>query len=121
MFSKRLLAPLADLVCLLVFAFAGKSSHEASDSNWVVLAIVWPFVVAAAVGWAGAMWNGLRGLRVWPGGVLILVVTYVLGMALRDISGRGLAGGFLIVAAVFLTITMLGWRAVYAALERRRS
>lgn len=117
----RYLAPLADLICLIAFAFGGKSSHEASDSTWVVLAIVWPFVVAAAVGWAGAMWNGMRGLRVWPGGVLILVVTYVLGMALRDVSGRGLAPGFLIVAAVFLTVTMLGWRAAYAAAVRRRA
>lgn len=117
----RYLPPLADLVCLIAFAAIGKSTHESGDSSWVVLAIVWPFVVGAFVGWVGAMWNGMRGLRVWPGGVLILVVTYILGMALRDISGRGLATGFLIVAAIFLALTMLGWRALYAAAVRWRS
>lgn len=117
----RYLAPLADLVCLVAFAVIGRQTHESSSSGWVVLAILWPFLVAATVGWIGAMWNGMRGLRVWPGGVLILVVTYLLGMALRDVSGRGLAGGFLAVAAIFLTVTMLGWRAAYAGIVRRRS
>jgi hypothetical protein len=111
---RRLIPIVLDLVCVLAFAFGGKSSHEASDSNTIVLKIVWPFAVAVIVGWLGAMWNGMRGLRVWPGGVTILAVTYVLGMALREVSGRGLAGGFLIVAVIFLTVTMLGWRAVYA-------
>ncbi len=107
-----------DLICVVAFSFGGKSAHESGDSNTVVLAIVWPFAVALVVGWAGAIWNGMRGLRVWPGGVTILVVTYVLGMLLRIVSGRGIALGFLIVAACFLALTMLGWRLVYAGWQR---
>jgi hypothetical protein len=117
---RRLLPIVLDLVCVLAFAFGGKSSHEASDANTVVLKIVWPFAVAVIVGWLGAMWNGMRGLRVWPGGVTILAVTYVLGMALRLVSGRGIALGFLIVAVLFLAVTMLGWRLVYAGWLRWR-
>jgi hypothetical protein len=50
--------------------------------------------------------------RIWPEGAVVVVVTYVLGMGLRVLSGRGIAPAFLVVAAVFLTLTMLGWRAV---------
>jgi len=46
-------------------------------------------------------------------------VTYVLGMALRAASGRGLAVGFLIVAAIFLAATMLGWRGVVSLVTRK--
>ncbi len=107
-----LLSLLADLACVLVFAVAGKSSHEASSSEWVVLAIVWPFALSVAFAHAGLLVRGLQTHRVWPEGVTVLVVTYVLGMLLRVLSGRGIAVGFLVVAAVFLTLTMLGWRAV---------
>jgi FtsH-binding integral membrane protein len=119
---KRLVPLVLDLVCVIAFAIGGKSAHESSAGAWVVARIAWPYVVALALGWIGAMWNGMRGLRIWPGGVLILAVTYVLGMALRRVSGHGehhgLAPGFLIVAAIFLALTMLGWRAVYAAWQR---
>jgi len=121
---KRLIPLLLDLVCVVAFAFGGKSNHEASDSNWIVLVIVWPFAVALALGWIGAMWNGMRGLRIWPGGVLIWAVTYVVGMLLRRASGHGahhgIEIGFLIVAAIFLALTMLGWRAVYALWDYTR-
>ena len=43
---------------------------------------------------------------------MVLAVTYLLGMTLRAISGRGLALGFLVVAVLFLTSTMLGWRCI---------
>lgn len=119
--ARRLVPIVLDLVCVLAFAYGGKSSHEASDSNSIVLTIVWPFAVAVLVGWAGAIWNGMRGLRTWPGGVTILAVTYVLGMVLRAVSGRGIAVGFLIVALCFLALTMLGWRLLYAGWQRWRA
>lgn len=103
---------LADLVCVLAFAIGGKSSHEAGDSDWVVLAIVWPYAVAALVAHVGLLVRERPTGRVWPEGVVVLAVTYVLGMGLRAVSGRGLAPGFLVVAAIFLALTMLGWRGV---------
>jgi hypothetical protein len=42
-------------------------------------------------------------------------------MLLRGLSGRGLAPGFLVVAAVFLAVTMLGWRVVVGLVVRRRA
>lgn len=106
---------------MVVFAAAGKSSHEASDSAWVVLAIVWPFAVSVVVAHAALLRRGRRPGRLWPEGGVVLAVTYVLGMILRVLSGRGIAGGFLVVAALFLALTLLGWRgAVRLAARRRR-
>ena len=58
-------------------------------------------------------------MRLRPEGIVVLAVTYVLGMVLRVVSGRGIAVGFLVVAAVFLALTMLGWRAVVRVVAQR--
>jgi len=106
---------------VLVFAIAGKSSHEANSSDWVVLAIVWPFVLSVLVAHAGLLVRRGQTRRVWPEGVLVLCVTYALGMALRVLSGRGIAAGFLVVAAVFLAFSMLGWRIVVRIARSRQT
>ena len=108
-------------MCVLVFATAGKSTHESSTSEWVVLAIVWPFALSVVLVHAGLLLPRRPTARTWPEGVLVLAVTYVLGMVLRLVSGRGIAGGFLVVALVFLALTMLGWRAVLRLTSRRQA
>ncbi len=114
------MAPLiADLACVLALAIGGKSSHDASESDWVVLAIVWPYAVAAGLAHAWLASRGRQTRQVWPEGAIVLALTYVLGMVLRVISGRGVAPGFLIVAAIFLAATMLGWRVVVQLATRR--
>jgi predicted Abi (CAAX) family protease len=104
---------------VLVFAFGGKSSHEASSSDWIVLAIVWPFVASVLVAHVLLLVRGLDARRVWPEGALVLFVTYVVGMVLRVLSGRGIEVGFLVVALLFLALTMLGWRSVVRLGARR--
>ncbi len=111
--ATRWLWPLlADLACVVALALGGKNTHEASDSNWVVLAIVWPFALAAGVAHVWLTLQGRRAHRAWPEGAIVVAATYVLGMILRAVSGRGLAPGFLVVAGIFLALTMLGWRGV---------
>ena len=114
---------LADLGCVLALALGGKSTHEAGESGWMVLVIGWPFAVAAVLAHAWLASRERDALPIWPEGVTVLAATYAIGMVLRAISGRGLAPGFLVVAALFLTATMLGWRAMalLAGLTRRRS
>ena len=110
----------ADLACVLALAAGGKSSHEAGDSDWVVLVIAWPYAAASA---AAHLWLASRGRdprRTWPEGATVVAVTYALGMLLRAVSGRGLAPGFLVVAGVFLLVTMLGWRAIVQLVQRLR-
>ena len=120
--TARWLAPLvADLACVLVFAFAGKTSHEATASDWVVVAIVWPYALAVALAHVGLVSRGRQTRRIWPEGAVVLAVTYVLGMLLRAVSGRGTAVGFLVVAALFLALTMLGWRSIVQLAAGRRT
>ncbi len=106
-------------MCVLALAVGGKSSHEANESDWVVLVIVWPYALAVGVAQVWLASRGRPARRAWPEGAIVLAVTYVLGMVLRAISGRGLAPGFLVVAAIFLVVTMLGWRAVVQLSTRR--
>ncbi len=95
-------------------------SHDAGKTDWVVLAIVWPYAVAAGLAHVWLASRRRQTRRAWPEGATVLAVTYVLGMLLRAISGRGVAPGFLVVAAIFLAVTMLGWRAVLQLATRRR-
>ena len=120
--TPRAAVPLvADLACVLVFAAAGKGSHEPGRSNAVVLEIVWPFAVAVLVAHVGLVLARRSTWTVRPGGLVVLGVVYVGGMALRALSGRGLAPAFLVVAAVVLTLTLLGWRGISAAVRARRA
>lgn len=120
--AARWLPPVAaDLVCVLVFAMAGKASHEASRSDWVVLAIVWPYALSVALVHAALLAGGRPPRRVWPEGVAVLAVTFLLGTRLRVMSGRGIAAGFLAVTAVFLALTMPGWRTILLLATRRRA
>ena len=68
--------------------------------------------------------RGREPSRVWPDGVVVLATTYVVGMLLRALSGRGMAPGFLVVAGLFLLLTTLGWRVVLqvvASVRARRA
>ncbi len=120
--ASRWLWPLAaDLGCVLALAVGGRNTHDATASGWVVLAIVWPYAVAAGLAHLWLVSRRRQAGRIWPEGAIVLAVTYVLGMILRAISGRGLAPGFLVVAAIFLALTMLGWRGVVAYVTGRHA
>ncbi|GEP32526.1 membrane protein [Nocardioides szechwanensis] len=118
---RRLWPLVADLACVLALAVGGKGSHDAGESAWVVLAIAWPYALAAGVAHVWLTSTGRPTRRAWPEGAIVLAVTYVLGMGLRAASGRGLAPAFLVVAGIFLAVTMLGWRGVVHLVERRRA
>ena len=109
-------AAVADAVAVLVFTIVGIASHDGS----LVAAlgrVVWPFALAAAIGWAvSRAWRDPA--RVWPTGVIIWAVTVLGGLALRGVTGGGLAWSFALVTAIFLAITMLGWRALVAGIRR---
>jgi hypothetical protein len=99
-----------DLVLVVVFAVIGRASHGESVSVGGVLVTGWPFLVACLLGSVLAcLVLRLAWLRE---GLLVWVVTLVVGMLLRGIAGGGLAVAFLIVAAVVLAVLLIGWRMV---------
>jgi hypothetical protein len=111
-------ALLVDAVLVLLFAAVGRASHAEGVTAGGVALVAWPFLVALGVGWLLAR---LRGA--WPlsltGGVLVWLVTVVVGLALRVATGGGFAVSFGVVTLVVLGAFLLGWRAVRWAVGRR--
>ncbi|MDO8144417.1 MULTISPECIES: DUF3054 domain-containing protein [Isoptericola] len=112
-------AVIADLVCVLAFTLVGTASHASAGSAGHVVAVAAPFVIGLAVGWLAT-----RGWRApaqpWPTGVAIWFATAALGLLLRPLFTGGFAWSFSLVTAVFLALTMIGWRLLAALAQRRR-
>ena len=108
-----------DLLLVVVFAAIGRASHDEANPVVGVLVTAWPFLVGTGVGWAI-----VRVLRkAWPlevgPGITVWFATVVIGMVLRQSTGKGTAVSFVLVAALVLALFLVGWRALVALLERR--
>jgi hypothetical protein len=108
-----------DVICLLVFAIVGRSSHGETTDLLGVWHTAWPFLVGGGAGALVAHWRTdaftvRAGLLVWAGAL-------VLGMLLRAATGAGVAWSFVVVTAVVLAVLLLGWRAVVALVARGRA
>ncbi|MFT4227521.1 DUF3054 domain-containing protein [Micropruina sp.] len=104
-----------DLLVVLVFATVGRLSHAEGAALLGVVVTAWPFVVALAAATIAllAMHRPAYTLR---NGVFVWLGTLVVGMLLRVGTGGGVQPSFVVVAGIFLALTMLGWR----LLARRR-
>lgn len=122
---RRPTAFASDVFVILLFAVIGRNSHEELTGVGAVASTAAPFLIALVVGWALAVVAArLRPDIVDPvtnrGGGLIWVTTVVGGLVLRRVAwDRGTAPAFVIVAAVFLFVTIVGVRV--AARTRSRS
>lgn len=110
----------ADLVAVLTFTTLGRRNHDEGLSAAGIATTAWPFLVGALVGWALS-----RGWRrpgaIVPTGVTVWVCTIAVGMLLRKATGAGTALSFVLVAGLVTGLSLLGWRAVVAALARHRA
>ncbi|MCB0897691.1 MAG: DUF3054 domain-containing protein [Actinobacteria bacterium] len=113
---KTWAAAILDLVCVVAFVAVGISSHGEDDS---LVRVAAPFVAALAIGWVIAI--PLKPAESLRAGFVIWLVTLVGGMLLRRVGGDGTAFTFILVAAGFLALTLLGWRGIAALVLRRRS
>ncbi len=117
---RPVLALVLDLLLVVVFATIGRATHADGLSLTGVLATAWPFLTGTLMGW-----TVVRLLRKdWPlevgPGITVWVATVVFGMALRQLSGEGTAGAFIVVATLVLGVFLVGWRAL-ATWHSRRS
>jgi Protein of unknown function (DUF3054) len=101
----------ADLAAVLVFVLVGRHSHGEGEGVAGVLRTLWPFAAGLGVGWAGVTRLGWVGTSLRTG-LFVGLVTAWLGLVLRAVSGQGVALSFAVVATVFLTLFLVGWRAV---------
>lgn len=112
---------LLDAVLVAVFATFGRGAHAEGLGVAEVWGTAWPFLIGLVVGWAV-----LLVLRRDPAtvrsGVLVWLVTLFGGMAIRGLGdGRVPHWSFIMVAAIAIAVFLVGWRAVAAAIARRRA
>lgn len=107
-----------DLFVVLVFAAAGRASHELSSGVLGVLETAWPFLVGLAVGWVTVLRQPAARHLWWLDGTVIAACSLVIGMLLRLATGEGTALPFVLVATGVLVLGLVGWRAVGALLTR---
>ena len=116
---RPLVAFLLDVLLVIVFAAAGRASHDEANPVLGALLTAWPFLVGTVIGWVV-----VRLLRKsWPlevgPGITIWFSTVLIGMALRQATGLGTAATFVLVAAVVLALFLIGWRALVTLVLRR--
>ncbi|WP_395308983.1 DUF3054 domain-containing protein [Mycobacterium sp. AMU20-3851] len=107
-----------DLVCVIVFCTIGRRSHAEGLTVAGIAETAWPFLTGTLAGWLAARaWQ--RPASLYPTGVIIWVVTVVVGMLLRKATSAGTAGSFIVVASITTAVLLLGWRAIAKVLARR--
>jgi peptidoglycan/LPS O-acetylase OafA/YrhL len=110
-------AAVVDVVLVVVFVLLGRSSHGEQLSPGGFLTTSWPFLVGLAAAWAVARaWRRPLSART---GLLLWVVTVVVGLLLRLVSGQGAPFAFVVVASIVLGAFLVGWRVLLVALDRR--
>ena len=108
-----------DVICILVFAIIGRSSHQEATDLLGVAHTAWPFLAGCLVGTLfGRTWRHPFSLR---SGVAVWMGTVVVGMTLRLLSGAGVSLSFVIVASCVLALLLLGWRAGLQLIQHARA
>ncbi len=108
-----------DALFILLFVGIGRSSHRDGITVSGMATTTWPFATGLLVGWFFAR-RTRRDATTPQGGLLIVIVTVALGMALRVVAGQGTAVAFVVVALAFLSLFLVGWRSALALVARRR-
>ncbi|MGH3976393.1 MAG: DUF3054 domain-containing protein [Pseudonocardiaceae bacterium] len=111
------LAAGADVLAVLVFAAAGRSSHAEVDVFGVLTTAV-PFLIGLLAGWLVVRaWRAPLRL---PVGVVVWAGAVVVGLGVRAAFTHRLPLTFVLIAAASLALLVLGWRAVATLIARLR-
>ena len=114
---SKFISGLLDLLCLVIFVAVGTSVHGHKESLGGFIDTAGPFFVGLLVGWAVARaWK--NPLLIWPFGVVICLLTAVVGQIVRLIVGQGSAVPFVLVSVGYFVFTMVGWRLIFHLFTR---
>ncbi|HEY6682291.1 MAG TPA: DUF3054 domain-containing protein, partial [Propionibacteriaceae bacterium] len=95
-----------DVICILIFAIIGRSSHQEATDLLGVAHTAWPFLAGCLLGTLiGRTWRRPYALRT---GVAVWLGTVIGGMTLRVLTGGGIQLSFIIVASIFLAVFLIG-------------
>ena len=106
-----------DVIAILLFVAIGRHSHNHVLTWKGMVSTAWPFMVGLIAGWVFVKTSNRVALSRGSGTTIVLF-TVVVGMILRVIAGQGTALTFILVALVFLSLFLVGWRWMYSKLER---
>jgi hypothetical protein len=113
-------APLLDLVCLATFVLIGGRSHEVTEGVGWFFHVMWPLCVGFfGVALLTRLYTRPNGMWSW------LLATLIGGIAIAQVlrgsfQGRPWVSFFLVIAVLYLGLTMYGWRLVVARASRDR-
>lgn len=113
------LAAALDAASIVLFVAIGKREHDQDTAIEGLVSTAAPFLIGLLVAWLVVrVWNRPTA---WSTGVMIWPITVVVGMVLRSaVWDDGTATAFVVVATAFLGLTLVGWRAALALVDRRR-
>ena len=102
-----------DALCVLLMVVIGTRNHKTDTGITGILFVAAPFWIAMSLTHLAPLLQ--RTAKADAHVVVVWGYTVVMGMVLRNmVFNRGTAVAFIIVAMVFLGITMFGWRALLA-------
>jgi hypothetical protein len=108
-----------DVICILVFAILGRSSHQETTDLLGVAHTAWPFLAGCLLGTLlGRTWRHPFSIK---SGVAVWLGTVAGGMALRLLTGADIQLSFIIVASCVLALLLIGWRAIFRLIQRARA
>ena len=117
MAKKVIRAVALDALCILLLVIIGTRNHETDTGISGVLFVGAPFWIALGIAHGSQLLS--RTTKAEANQYVVWGYTVIMGMVLRNyVFDRGTALAFVIVATIFLGVTMLGWRAL---LSRRQS
>lgn len=98
-----------DVILVALFVFIGRASHHETLSPGGLVRTAIPFLVGLVVGWMIVVLIRLPAAR-WRAGLVVWASTLAVGMVMRRFTGQGVAQSFIVVAALFLAVLLIGWR-----------
>jgi Protein of unknown function (DUF3054) len=108
-----------DVICILVFAILGRSSHQETTDLLGVVHTGWPFLAGCLAGTLiGRTWRHPVSLK---SGVAVWLGTVIGGMVIRLLTGAGVQLSFIIVAGSVLALFLIGWRAGLRLIQHARA
>jgi hypothetical protein len=107
-----------DTFSVVFFVAVGRREHDRDSAIAGLIDTAAPFVIALAIAWL--VLRAWRRPTDWRIGIGVWAITLLAGMMLRNaVFDDGTATSFVIVAAAFLALFLIGWRLVFGLLERR--
>jgi len=108
-----------DAAVITLFVAIGQREHETDSGAAHFLDTAMPFYLGLLVAWL--LVRTWRRPVQWTTGLMMWPIVLLVGMLIRSlVFDDGTATAFVIVATAFIGAFLVGWRAVFRAVVRRR-